>query len=641
MELFLKSNKLKHCCFILLLICTLNDFASGLSEKTVQADAVSRSGFTSFVTVQGDELVDGNGPLRFISYNIPCLHYNEDYLPFDEMIAWRFPNEFEIRDALETIRQMGGQVVRTYTLSTRRANDDPAIPRHVLGPGQFNEDAFVALDKVLQVANEKNIRLIIPFVNGREWWGGVSEYARFRGKKKGSFWTDPEIFEDFKKTIAFLINRKNTFTGVYYKNDKAILGWQMGNELDCPHEWTVKTAAYIKSIDKNHLVIDGFYTDKLREESINAPEIDVVNTHHYSTNANKTIKLIKRNKAMAKGKKPYFVGEFGFLPTRDIERILDTVIETKTSGALIWSLRKRNSDGGFYWHTEPLGGDFYKAYHWPGFDSGKRYDEKNVLNLMRTKAFEIVKKSPPKLKAPVPPVLLDISYVSAISWQGSVGAKYYTIQRSERSNGPWETIKTGVDEAWVQYRPLYSDTSAQPGKAYYYRIIAENSAGKSNPSNIVGPVLVNHKTLVDEMMDLKQIYKYKGKLTIESKQARKFKEDIHRLKGKKNAHVIYKLPKPISRWKVCTFFENKVSDLKFSLSKDGKQYQDVEVDSHMYFSSEGVYGYYKPVEYQGQAWTRDALYLKITFTDTAYLSNVEIIYDQQKPSPVTQGIKKF
>jgi mannan endo-1,4-beta-mannosidase len=630
------KNKYLSYAFIALLLL------SGCSKEKpdlAQADIVSESGFTSFVTVQGDELVDENGSLRFISYNIPCLHYNEDYMPFDEMVEWRFPDEFEIRDALETIRVMGGQVARTYTLSVRQADDDPAVPRHVDGPGQFNEEAFVALDKVLQIANEKNIRLIIPFVNGRTWWGGVAEYAGFRGKKTEAFWTDPEIFEDFKKTIAFVINRKNTFTGVYYKDDPAILGWQTGNELDSPHQWTVKAAAYIKSLDKNHLVIDGFYTDMLREESINAPEIDVVNTHHYSNNADKTIRQIKKSKAMAKGKKPYFVGEFGFLPTQDLERIIDTVIETETSGAMIWSLRKRNSEGGFYWHSEPLGGDLYKAYHWPGFDSGKRYDEKNVLKLMRTKAFEIAKKSPPKLKAPVPPVLLDISDVSAISWQGSVGAESYIILRSEQSNkGPWKIIETGVDEVWVQYRPLYSDTSAQPGKIYYYRIIAENSAGKSDPSNIVGPVLVSHKTLVDEMIDLKQIHQHKGELTLEFKQARKFKEDNHRLKGKKNAYVIYKLPKPIGQWKVSTFFENKVSDLKFSLSQDGKKYHDAKVSSHAYFRGQDCYGYYKPIEYKGQTRDQTAHYLKITFTDTAYLSNVEIIYDQQEHTQASSAI---
>jgi endo-1,4-beta-mannosidase len=277
--------------------------------------ASPHSGFTSFVTVKGDQLMDEHGPLRFISFNIPCLHYNEDNMPFDELNAWRLPDEFEIRDALEAVRQMGGQVVRTYTLSVRKQDDLPGTPRHVLGPGEFNEEVFQALDKVLQIANEKGIRVIIPFVNNWIWWGGIAEYAAFRGKDKEAFWTDPELFDDFRKTIDYVVNRTNTYTGIAYKDDKAILGWQTGNELVCPAAWTSKTAAYIKRLDKNHLVIDGFFTEVIREESISDANIDLLTTHHYSQDSNKTIRQIKMNKLRSKDKKPYFVGEFGFLPT--------------------------------------------------------------------------------------------------------------------------------------------------------------------------------------------------------------------------------------------------------------------------------------------------------------------------------------
>ena len=86
---------------------------------------------------------------------------------------------------------MGGTVVRTYVLSVRRTNDSPDVPRHVLGPGQFNEEAFRALDQVLQVANEQGVRLIIPFVDNWHWWGGRAQYAGFRGKTQGRFLDRP------------------------------------------------------------------------------------------------------------------------------------------------------------------------------------------------------------------------------------------------------------------------------------------------------------------------------------------------------------------------------------------------------------------------------------------------------------------
>jgi hypothetical protein len=96
---------------------------------------------------------------------------------------------------------------------------------------------------------------------------------------------------------------------------------------------------------------------------------------------------------MARGKKPYFVGEFGFITTAGLDAAIQAIIDSGTSGGLSWSLRFHSRDGGFYWHSEMLGLGLYKAFHWPGFDSGKDYDETNVMKMMRKKAFEIREKN--------------------------------------------------------------------------------------------------------------------------------------------------------------------------------------------------------------------------------------------------------
>ena len=56
---------------------------------------------------------------------------------------------------------------------------------------------------------------------------------------------------------------------------------------------------------------------------------------------------------MAKGKKPYVVGEFGFVSTAEMENTMKAIMDMGLSGGLLWSLRFRNRDGGFYWHSEP------------------------------------------------------------------------------------------------------------------------------------------------------------------------------------------------------------------------------------------------------------------------------------------------
>ncbi|MHC4206137.1 MAG: cellulase family glycosylhydrolase, partial [Planctomycetota bacterium] len=434
----------------------------------VTGSSASESVFTGFVYRDSDKLMDENGELRFISFNIPNLHYNEDNMPFTEMNPWRLPSEFEIADALEAVRQMGGKVVRTYALSVRVSGEDSNIPRHIIGPGQFDEKAFETLDMVLAVANRKGIRVIIPFIDNWKWWGGIGAAAAFRNKKSEEFWTDPVLFEDYKKILSFVINRTNSVTGVKYLDDRAVLAWETGNELVCPHEWTTKAAAYIRSLDDNHLVIDGFHTTNLRDESIRDENIDIVTTHHYSKNPNETVNQIKSNIAKTRGKKPYFVGEFGFISTDAVETILHTVIEENVSGALIWSLRYRSRDGGFYWHSEPYGGDLFKSYHWPGFASNAAFDETGLLSLMRQKAFEIRGIPAPPIEKPAPSVLLDIEDVAAISWQGSAGAQSYIVERAQSKEGPWLPVKCNISDAALQYRPLFNDTGAEIGKTYYY-----------------------------------------------------------------------------------------------------------------------------------------------------------------------------
>jgi mannan endo-1,4-beta-mannosidase len=383
-----------------------------------------------FITRRGDKLFAGDEEFRFISFNIPNLHLVEDDLSPGRETAWGWPNEFEITDALESVDQMGGTVVRTYVLSVRKDGSDMGDQVYVKAPGEFNEQAFQVLDLALKLANEKGIRLIVPLVDQWWWMGGRQEYAAFRGKHADDFWTDEQIIRDFEETIRYVLNRKNTLTGVAYKDDPTIFGWETGNEIKPPHEWTKRIAAFIKSIDDKHVVIDGNSLQGVSQEQVDDPNIDVITTHHYPQPLGNFIKPIREAWQMCKGKKPYFVGEFGFIPADEVKEVLDLVVDEGMSGALIWSLRYHHRDGGFYWHSEPLGAGIFKAYHWPGFASGDAYEEIETLKHIRDAAFAIRGLDVPPIPKPQPPTLLPISDPSAISWQGSVGAAQYDVLRS-------------------------------------------------------------------------------------------------------------------------------------------------------------------------------------------------------------------
>jgi hypothetical protein len=589
-----------------------------------------------FITVEGDRLMEGEAPFRFVSFNVPNLHYVEDYMAFEETNPWRFPDEFEIDDALEAVRQQGGSVVRLYTLSVRKAGDREEVPRHVLGPGEFDEEAFRALDRVMEVAARKGIRVIVPFVDQWGWWGGIADYEAFRDKPRGSFFTDPELIEDFELTIEHVVSRVNTLTGIAYRDDPTLLCWETGNELASPDEWTAEIAAYVKSLDPNHLVLDSFNTNLLRPESLDNPHVDLVTTHHYEKNPVEMVNHIRESAARARGRKPYLVGEFGFISRLAVADVLDAVIEEDVAGALIWSLRYRSREGGFYWHSEPSGGDHFKAYHWPGFDSGEPYDEREVMALMQAKAFEIRGLPVPGPEVPAVPLLLPPSDLAGLSWQGSAGAASYDVERAPREDGPWETAAVGVSDAAVAHRPLFHDSAARPGDVLYYRVRARNAAGASEPSNVVGPVEIETRVLVDELRGWSSLYSLSPGLALQRSTARRAKEDFDRLLVKPGTFVVYKVEEPIRGFRAYAFFPGEVEDFAFFLSRDGIDYEPVPAARREHFGAgefdAAAYGYWRPISYALEEVPEGALYLRIGFSTEAELSRIEIRYGGE-PGP--------
>jgi len=598
------------------------------SLAVVAMAAPASSVFKNFVTVRNGRLMDGDREMRFISFNIPNLHSIEDYIPFDETNFWRLPDAFEIRDALESTHLMGGTVARIYTLSVRRKDDGADVPRYVLGPGQFNEEAFRSLDQLFATANEVGVRIIMPFVDNWSWIGGRAEYAGFRGKKADDFWTDPQVKEDFKKTVAYTLQRVNTVTGVRYCDDRAILAWETGNELSSPDFWVREMAQYIKSIDHNHLVLDGYTGRGLRDESLINPYTDLVTTHHYERNPGEMVEIIHDSAVKARGKKAYLVGEFGFISTAGIERVLDEVQNNPdVCGALIWSLRFRARDGGFYWHSEPgLGGYFYKAYHVPGFESGAAYDERNVLNLYRQRAYAIRGMEEPPIPAPKPPVLLPCADVSRLNWQGSVFAECYDIERAAAAGGPWRAIAREITDANTAHRPLYNDRDVVIGQSYFYRLRARNWAGVSDPSNVIGPIPVTHHTLVDEYENFGQLTAKNDQVSIETDNTRAFKEDGHRLKGIDGGQILYYTPGPMASAMLWLFSADNSRRIELAVSTDGSQYQVLQPEQKDYYFGAGDYNYVWPISLILKSLPAGTRYLRIRFLGEAQLSRMEIIY---------------
>ncbi|KAH9290573.1 hypothetical protein KI387_034690, partial [Taxus chinensis] len=159
-----------------------------------------------------------------------------------------------------------------------------------------------ALDFVISEARKNKIRLILSLVNNWDAYGGKAQYVRW-GRNAGlnlhsndAFFWDPtlrsyfkahvkgrkgqdwnqgsasinKITELLKLFLQSVLTRVNTLTKVVYKDDPTVFAWELINEGRCQsdptgdtfHVWIEEMAAYVKSIDPNHLVgigTEGFY----------------------------------------------------------------------------------------------------------------------------------------------------------------------------------------------------------------------------------------------------------------------------------------------------------------------------------------------------------------------------------------------
>ncbi|EIE27597.1 glycoside hydrolase [Coccomyxa subellipsoidea C-169] len=153
-------------------------------------------------------------------------------------------------------------------------------------PGVYNEAMFRGLDFALDEARQRNVKVLLAFVDNWQSTGGVDEYVKWTGdstKTHKDFYTDPVIMgwrvPEYKDYVKTVINRVNTINGRSYGNDPTIFAWDLLNEARCQKcanntiaKWVEEMAPYVKSLDPNHLLTlgeEGFYSTSTRRLSTN------------------------------------------------------------------------------------------------------------------------------------------------------------------------------------------------------------------------------------------------------------------------------------------------------------------------------------------------------------------------------------
>lgn len=465
--------------------------------------------FDNFIKRDGSQLKDGTQTLRFAGLQAPELHRIEDDAkgvckadPRGWGQYFKWPSADEQENWFQSLAFTGHKVMRTYVLSVAQEYDALCQREtHILKPlagepfPRLYEPAMQHYDRMIALADKYNIRLILPFIDHWPWWGGREQLAAFYGERAEDFYnTNSKTYAAYLNIIEQVINRKNTFTGRLYRDEKAIMAWETGNELkDSTADFLKKTAAHIKSLDTNHLVMDGNYI-QIHDFAVKDPNVDIISNHYYENVGNLTPTTVGKDLQKIAGNKVYVIGEFGLLGINQLSAIANAAINRdyqghNTAGFFIWGLRGHRHDGGFYWHLEPANNKTY-SYHLPGFAEGEHNEELAVVNLVRTSIAQLNgnKKATP-LPKPLAPKLRPIMDKNNIHWMGAAVGHHYRIERASTINGPWKIIGDKVSDGINRFDPstmtLFSDNDILDTGTYYYRVIAINESGESAPSNIV------------------------------------------------------------------------------------------------------------------------------------------------------------
>ncbi len=503
-----------------------------------------------FVTRSGSSLLLNGQNFRFAGANIHWLAL-DDY--------GNYSSQFRINDALDVAREMGLTTVRSLSMgiSTGCSN---CIESKL---GNFNAKALEQDDYIIKEAEACGLRLIIPLTDNYHYaTGGKHTFTDWRGiSDENQFYTDQQVINDFETYIRTLLNHVNIYTGVAYKNDPTIMAWETGNELQPPTAWTQNISSYIKSLDPNHLVIDGRYG--IDPNAASLTQVDILSDHYYP----KSISRMNTDAQEAKqAGKAFVIGEFDWNDANggdSLQNFLASVQSTPAvAGDAFWELWPHDDQYGYRSSVAQY------TLHYPG-NSG---NERNSGVLLRLYAYKMRNQAVPAFSIPAAPLLETV--VTGVSgntliWRGSANTATYSIERSTVGmQGPWSVI---CNKCATDYDTPWTDTQYLPTGTLWYRVIPYNLDGVAGVPSQAYQAGANQE-IIDTLANWSHVYQHSTNLSLNTTNIKAINGDSpHVLRTTSTREFIIWKQSHITAFQVSAYFwsQEPVSPFSIYTSSDG------------------------------------------------------------------------
>jgi mannan endo-1,4-beta-mannosidase len=313
----------------------------------------------SFVRTSGTQFTLGAAPYRIAGTNMWYAAYLGAASPIGN--GDRLKRELDRLNALgvDNVRLAGSAEFSPLKNSVRPAFRDQTQ--------NYNEELLRGLDVTLAEMGRRNMHAVIYLTNFWEWSGGMMTYLYWTNgghyidmndpahpwpefaDRSSEFYASAPAVAMYHDYVRAVVSRRNSITGIAYRDDPAIMAWQLANEprpggsdeagrahMSAYLGWIDATARLIKSLDPNHLVSTGsegtqgcITDDSCVIDAHSSPAVDYVTAHIWPQNwswadpndlpgtwptvEKNTAHYIARQVAIARRlNKPLLIEEFGF-----------------------------------------------------------------------------------------------------------------------------------------------------------------------------------------------------------------------------------------------------------------------------------------------------------------------------------------